>query len=87
MIIGINYIYLFVILTLLIIQVITLLSSEVLKKSIEYRNFYRPKNKVYGKSYSLLAANHLDLLQDLDDKSSKFNSVHIDLTDNYSVKH
>ena len=35
------------------------------------------------KSYSLLAANHLDLLQDLDDKSSKFNSVHIDLTDNY----
>ena len=35
------------------------------------------------KSYSLLAANHLDLLQDLNEKSSKFNSVHVDLTDNY----
>lgn len=35
------------------------------------------------KSYSLLAANHLDLLQDLNEKSSKFNSIHVDLTDNY----
>jgi len=35
------------------------------------------------KSYSLLAANHLSLLEDLNEKSSKFSSVHIDLTDNY----
>ena len=35
------------------------------------------------KSYSLLAANHLNLLEDLKNKNSKFNSVHVDLTDNY----
>ncbi|OUW38388.1 MAG: hypothetical protein CBD44_01070 [Flavobacteriaceae bacterium TMED184] len=35
------------------------------------------------KSYSLLAANHLDLLKDLNNKSSKFSSVHVDLTDNF----
>ena len=35
------------------------------------------------KSYSLLAANHLSLLEDLSNKNSKFSSVHIDLTDNY----
>ena len=35
------------------------------------------------KSYSLLAANHLDLLQDLNEKSSKFNSVHVNFADDY----
>ena len=45
--------------------------------------FIVSKIMLMEKSYSLLAANHLDLLQDLNKKTSKFSSVHVDLTDNY----
>ena len=34
------------------------------------------------KSYSLLAANHLNLLEDLNKKNLNFSSVHVDLIDN-----
>ena len=32
-------------------------------------------------SYSLLAANHLDLMRDLDNKKSQFDSIHFDFID------
>ena len=76
----INYVTFFVILTLLLIQ--NCYYHRVFKNSIKYRNFYRPKIRFMEKSYSLLAANHLDLLQDLDGKVQN-STLYIDLTDNY----